>query len=60
MWRPHPGFQEGFAQRPEFEALAGGAAGPGKTDLLIALATRHIDHPKYHGLLLRKTFPLDT
>ena len=22
MWKPHPGFQEGFAQRSEFEALA--------------------------------------
>ena len=57
MWRPHPGFQEGFLRRPEFEALAGGAAGPGKTDLLIAGATRHIEHPKYHGLILRRTRP---
>jgi hypothetical protein len=57
LWRPHPGFQTEFLRRNEFEALAGGAAGPGKTDLLIVGALGHIDHPKYHGLLLRRTFP---
>ena len=54
---PHPGFQTGFAQRGEFEALAGGANGPGKTLLLIILALREIEHPQYHGLILRRTFP---
>lgn len=57
LWKPHPGFQTEFLRRSEFEALAGGAAGPGKTDLLIVGALDHIDHPKYHGVLLRRTFP---
>jgi hypothetical protein len=56
-WRPHPGFQTEFLRRDEFEALAGGAAGPGKTDLLIVGALENIGHPKYHGLILRRTFP---
>jgi hypothetical protein len=37
--------------------MAGGAAGPGKTDLLIVGALDHVDHPKYHGLILRRTYP---
>ena len=57
MWKPHPGFQTEFLRRDEFEAFAGGAVGPGKTDLLIVGALEHIDHPKYHGLLLRRTMP---
>jgi hypothetical protein len=56
-WRPHPGFQTEFLRRDEFEGFAGGAAGPGKTDLLIVGALEHVDHPKYHGLILRRTFP---
>lgn len=57
MWRPHPGFQTEFLRRDEFEAFAGGAVGPGKTDLLIVQALDHIEHPQYHGLILRRTFP---
>jgi len=57
MWVPHAGAQSEFCARGEFEALFGGSAGPGKTDCLIALATRYIDRPKYKGLLLRRTFP---
>lgn len=37
--------------------MFGGAKGPGKTDCLIAEATRFVTHPKYHGLILRRTFP---
>lgn len=55
--RPHPGMQTAFCQRGEFEAFAGGAAGPGKTLMLILLALRNIEHPRYHGLILRRTFP---
>jgi hypothetical protein len=40
-----------------FEVLYGGQAGPGKTDCLIAEATRYVWHPKYTGLLLRRTYP---
>jgi len=56
-WIPHKGAQEEFLSRPEFEVLFGGAAGPGKTDCLVAGLTRDIEHPKYHGLILRRTFP---
>lgn len=57
MWRPHPGPQEEFCRRGEYEVFFGGAKGPGKTDCLIAEATRDIGHPRFHGLLLRRTFP---
>lgn len=57
MWIPHDGGQEDFCSRGEFEALYGGQAGPGKTDCLIALATRHVDKKDYKGIILRRTFP---
>jgi hypothetical protein len=57
QWIPHQGAQVEFCKRGEFEALYGGQAGPGKTDCLIALATRFIENPNYNGLLLRRTFP---
>ncbi len=56
-WRPHPGPQEEFCSRGEYEVFFGGAKSPGKTDCLIAEATRDISHPRYHGLILRRTFP---
>ena len=37
--------------------MFGGSAGPGKTDCLVAALTRDVDHPRYHALLLRRTFP---
>jgi len=37
--------------------MYGGAAGPGKTDCLIALALRNVWHPRYRGLILRRTNP---
>jgi hypothetical protein len=56
-WIAHAGAQEEFLTRSEFEVLFGGSAGPGKTDCLIAAMTRGIEHPLYHGLILRRTFP---
>lgn len=56
-WKPHPGMQTEFCSRGEDEILGGGAAGPGKTDCLIAMALRNVWHPKYHGLILRRTTP---
>lgn len=56
-WRPFPGFQENFCSRGEYEVLAGGSAGPGKTDCLIAMMARDIDVPNYRGLILRRTVP---
>lgn len=55
-WFPHPA-QEVFLQRSEFEVLYGGAAGGGKSDALVAAMAADIEHPKYHGLILRRTFP---
>ena len=56
-WQPFPGFQTSFCERGEYEVLAGGAAGPGKTDCLIALALWQISNGWYKALLLRRTFP---
>jgi len=57
VWIPHEGAQTEFLCRGEFEVLFGGAAGPGKTDCLVADATRYIAKPGYKGLILRRTFP---
>ncbi len=56
IWTPQPK-QRQFQERPEYEALYGGAAGGGKSDALLAEAVRqaHIGH--YKGLILRKTYP---
>ena len=56
-WIPHKGAQEEFLRRSEFEVLFGGAAGPGKTDCLVTAMAREIEHPSYHGLIVRRTFP---
>lgn len=56
-WRAHDGPQSDFCARQEFEVLFGGAAGPGKTDCLIMEAARYVDHPRYHAILFRRTFP---
>lgn len=56
-WVPHEGAQTEFLSRCEFEVLFGGAAGPGKSACLVAGMTRDVEHPKYHGLMLRRTFP---
>ena len=55
-WNPHPQ-QEQFLRRGEFEVLYGGAAGGGKSDALLVAALRDIGHPRYHGLIVRRTFP---
>ena len=56
VWTPQPR-QEKFMQRPEDEALYGGAAGGGKSDALVIEATRQVHIPHYKALILRKTFP---
>lgn len=56
-WCPHPGAQTEFLSRGEFEVLFGGSAGPGKSDCLVAGMTRDVEHPRYRGALLRRTFP---
>lgn len=42
---------------PHLEAFYGGAAGGGKTDLLLRAALQYADIPGYKALLLRRTFP---
>lgn len=54
---PYSGPQTEFCSRGEYEVLFGGAKGPGKTDCLVAVATRRVDHPKYRGVLIRRTYP---
>ncbi len=56
VWSPQPRQAE-FMSRFETEALYGGAAGGGKSDALLAEATRQVDNPNYRGIILRKTFP---
>ena len=56
IWTPQPK-QKQFMERPEYEALYGGAAGGGKSDALLAEALRQVHIPHYKGLILRKTFP---
>ena len=55
-WRPHPGFQTRFLQAGQFEVLGGGAAGPGKTDCLIALSAKYAQHPAARVIFLRTVY----
>lgn len=56
IWTPQPR-QLAFMERPEYEALYGGAAGGGKTDTAIIELLRQVHIPHYKAILLRKTFP---
>lgn len=56
IWSPQPK-QRLFQQRPEYEALYGGAAGGGKSDALLAEALRQVHVPHYRAIIFRKTYP---
>ena len=55
-WKPQLK-QEVFLRLPYYEALFGGAKGPGKTDALLAEGTRQLDKPGYKGIIFRRTQP---
>lgn len=56
IWRPQAK-QIAFMERPEYEALYGGAAGGGKSEALVMEALRQVHIPHYKALILRKTYP---
>ncbi len=56
LFQPFPGFQTRACMAGEDEVGLGGAKGPGKTQLLIALATRQVQYPTYKAVLVRSTY----
>lgn len=60
VWKPHKR-QEQFASLPDsiFEALYGGAAGGGKSELLLMLPIVRgwYKEPRFKGVIFRRTFP---
>jgi hypothetical protein len=57
VWKPNSQAQVRFLSSPAYEALFGGAAGPGKSDCLLMEALRQIGNPAYRGILFRRIFP---
>ena len=61
-WKPEPKQNDVIAVPDTvFELLGGGAAGGGKTDLglLIPSLRQFTEHPKFKGLVLRRTLHLE-
>ena len=52
-----PGFQEEFLSTPADIAIGGGAAGAGKSFVLLMESLRYIENPEYGGAIFRKTYP---
>lgn len=57
LWEPYKGAQSDFMACGAYEALFGGASGPGKSSALLALPLRWIGVAEFRALLLRRTFP---
>ncbi len=55
LWTPQPK-QRLFMERPEYEAFFGGAAGGGKSDVIVVEALRQVSIPWYKGIIFRKTY----
>jgi len=55
VWIPHAGQQEAFMNCNLFEVFVGGAAGGGKTDMLVIKALEQIWHPRYNAIIYRRT-----
>ena len=60
IWKPFPK-QEDFIRIPDtvFEGFFGGAAGPGKSSLIVMLPIirQWYLNPNFHGIVFRRTFP---
>lgn len=55
IWSPQPR-QAAFMERSEYEGFYGGAAGGGKSDVLVIEALRQVHIPNYSGIIFRKTY----
>ena len=55
--RPQPGPQEAFLASPADIAIAGGAAGGGKTWALLLEPLRHINNKEFGAVIFRRTHP---
>ena len=55
IFKPNPGPQTLFLGATERQVLYGGAAGGGKSFAMLADPVRYFSHPKFSGLLLRRT-----
>ena len=55
IWSPQPR-QRAFMERGEYEGFYGGAAGGGKSDVLVIEPLRQVMVPHYKGIIFRKTY----
>jgi len=55
IFRPNPGPQTDFLAASEQEVLYGGSAGGGKSYAILADPMRYFYHPKFNGLIIRRT-----